>query len=214
MRSINGALFALFIAALPACFAQEWEIGAVAGFGVPRDATVTSPAGSGKAGFKEGIAAGAIFGHNMYERLGGEIRYTYRFSDLKVSGNGQEAEFDGETHAIHYDLLYHFADTGEKIRPFVAGGGGMKIFRGVGTEHAYQPAKDFALLTKTQQIEGMISAGAGVKVAVSERWSVRVEFRDYITQFPKEVVAPAPGAKISKWLHDFVGMVGVTYTFD
>jgi hypothetical protein len=214
MRSTNGALFALLFAALPVCLAQEWEIGAAAGYGVHRDVTVTAPAGSGKAGFKPGLAVGAIAGHNMYDRLGGEIRYTYRFSDLRASGGGQENVFDGETHVINYDLLYHFADNGEPIRPFVAGGGGMKLFRGLGTEHASQPAEDFALPTKTQQIQGLISAGAGVKVAVSDHWNVRFEFRDYITRFPKEVVAPAAGAKMGNWLHDFVGMVGITYSFE
>jgi hypothetical protein len=174
---------------------------------------VTSGSASGKAGFKYGLAAGAVAGHDMYERLSGEFHYLYRVSDLKVTGGGQEAEFNGESHIIHYDLVYHTAGRGERIRPFVAGGAGLKVYRGTGAERAYQPASAFALLTRTQELKPMVSAGGGVKAALTERLQLRVEIRDYITPFPKVVVAPAPGARIKGWLHDFVPTVGISVRF-
>jgi len=214
MQFTRGCLLAVLLAVAPACLAQNWEIGGVGGFAVSLDKTVTSAAGgSAKTGFKSAPAVGVIGGQNLYRRLSGEMRYTYRFGDLKVKGNGEEATFAAQTHSIHYDLLLHTAPREAKVRPFVAGGGGIRFFRGTGKERAYQPLNQYVLLTKTQEVEGLITAGAGVKLAVSDLIRVRIEFRDYITQFPKEVITPSPGAKLSGWLHDFVPMVGITFGF-
>lgn len=214
MRTPVVSLCALLTLIAPRAFAQpEWELGFAGGLGYSRDASVSGSAGSGKVGLKSGAIASATLGNSAYAHWGGEVRYTYRFSDLKVSGGGQEASFEGETHAIHYDVLYHASDRDSQIRPFVAAGGGVRVFRGTGRETAYQPANKFALLTKTREVCGLISVGGGVKIAVSEHVRVRLEFRDYITPFPKEVIAPSPGAKIDGWLHDFVPMVGVSFVF-
>jgi hypothetical protein len=193
--------------------AQEWELGASAGFGYPMNPSVTTTAGSGTAGFKYGSAFGAVAGNDLYQRLSGEMHYLYRVSNLKVTGGGQEAGFNGETHVVHYDLLLHTADREARIRPFLAGGGGIKVYRGTGTETAYQPASKFALLTKTQELKPLISVGGGTKVALTHSLVLRLEFRDYISPFPSEVVTPAPGARIKGWLHDFVPTVGISIRF-
>jgi hypothetical protein len=193
--------------------AQEWEVGASAGFGFPRNPAVTTPAGSGAAGFRYGSTFGAVAGNDTYERLSGEMHYLYRVSNLKVTGGGQEAGFNGETHVVHYDMLFHTADRDARVRPFLAGGGGIKVYRGTGTERAFQPASKFALLTRTQQLRPLISVGGGVKVALTGLLLLRLEVRDYITPFPSEVVAPAPGARIKGWLHDFVPTVGISARF-
>jgi hypothetical protein len=213
MRITAGYLLVLTGLAATSCVAQEWELGAVGGFGFYRNATVKNSTGSGKAGFNSGLAAGLFAGNNMYERLGGEMRYMYRVGKLKVSGGGQQADFNGETHVVHYDLLYHFADRDSRFRPFVAGGGGIKVYRGTGVEKAFQPANKFALLTRTQEVNGLVSVGAGAKVALSGALQLRLEVRDFITPFPKEVIAPSPGASIKGWLHDLVPMVGIGVRF-
>jgi len=203
----------LLLLAATVAVAQEYELGVSGGLGYSRNATVTNASGSGKAGFKSGLAAGAVAGNDLYERLSGELHYLYRVSNLKVTGGGQQADFSGEAHLIHYDLLYHAADRDARVRPFLAGGGGIKVYRGTGGEHASQPASTFALLTRTQELKPLVSAGGGVKVALSESLHLRLEIRDYITPFPKEVVAPAPGARIKGWLHDFVPTVGISVKF-
>jgi hypothetical protein len=91
-------------------------------------------------------------------------------------------------------------------------GGGASVY-GTGGEHAYQPASGFALLTRTQELKPLVSAGGGVKVALGDSLQLRLEIRDYITPFPKEVVAPAPGARIKGWLHDFVPTAGISVKF-
>jgi opacity protein-like surface antigen len=210
------SVLTLALLGLPAAsvLAQEWETGISGGFGFARNLTVTSSqSGAGKAGFKSGAVFSAVAGNNMYERISGELRYTYHLSDLKVTGGGQAAGFKGEAHSMHYDLVLHATEIGARFRPFVAGGGGVKLYRGTGAETSYQPAYRFALLTKTQELQPLISVGGGVKIALSDTLSLRAEFRDYITPFPTEVVAPSPGAKLEGWLHDFVPMVGLSFNF-
>jgi hypothetical protein len=209
---IRCILIVLFLTWATA-FAQEWELGAHGGFGFSRNPEVTNASGTGTAGLKQGPAVGVLAGNNMYERVSGEFHYVYRSSSLKATGGGQEAGFGGESHIVHYDLLYHTADRDARIRPFIAGGVGARYYRGTGIEAAFQPAAKFALLTKTQEFKPLISIGGGVKVAVSDSTYLRFEVRDYVTPFPKEVIAPAPGAKLKGWLHDFVPMVGFGVRF-
>ena len=59
----------------------------------------------------------------------------------------------------------------------------------------------------------MISAGAGFRIALKPNVILRAEFRDYLTPFPGNVIAAAPGVHISGWVHDFVPLVGISYLF-
>jgi len=197
-----------------ACWAQQYEFGGAAGAGFVKNVNVTSPAGSATAGFKSGAAFGAVLGHNPYSLVGGEVRYSYLQSDLRLAGAGAEPTFAGVAHAIHYDLLLHPRKSrGRGVQPFAAVGGGMKMYRGTGKETAYQPLNRYAYLTRTQEIKPMGSVGGGVRIPIGSKMALRTEFRDYITPFPKKVIAPAPGAKISGWVHDIVPMVGISYLF-
>ena len=211
----RGALCVIALAGLGAsgCWAQKWEIGGVGGGSFYKDATVTSPAGSGNVGFKPNGVFGAFAESNMYKYVGGELRYEFILGNLKVSSGGTEATFDGRSQAIHYDFLYHFAPVGAHVRPFVAGGGGVKIYSGTGKATATQPLSNLALLTHTHETSGLGVAGGGVKFSGSQHMSIRFEVYDFITPFPKQVIAPAPNGKISGILNDFVVMVGVAYTF-
>jgi len=89
----------------------------------------------------------------------------------------------------------------------------MRDFRGVGTEAPYQPLSTFALLTKTSQWTPLVTFGGGFKIAVSPRVLLRVEVRDYFSRFPTQVIAPAPDAHLSGWLHDLVPLAGITFLF-
>jgi hypothetical protein len=40
---------------------------------------------------------------------------------------------------------------------------------------------------------------------------LRVEVHDFATPFPKKVITPNLGAKVSGWIHDIVPMVGLSY---
>lgn len=197
---------------LGACLAQQYEVGGAAGGGFAKSATVTAPAGTAAAGFQAGPAFGFVLGHNMYRVVGGEVRYSFLKHDLKLNSGGTTPTFGGQAHAVHYDVLLHPAKFGS-AQPFAAVGGGMKIYRGTGKEAAYQPLGNFAYLSKTQEVKPMLSVGGGVRVKLGERLWLRTEFRDYVTPFPKKVIMPARGAKITGWVHDIVPMVGISYSF-
>jgi len=149
----------------------------------------------------------------MAAAAGGEFRYTFRDGDLRLKTGGQEASMEGRSHALHYDVLIHAAPKEAKIRPFGAVGAGIKVYQGIGKEASFQPLSSFALLTKTDQVEPLISFGGGVKFLVSSHAQVRLDVRDYVTPTPDRLFAPRAGGKIQGWLHDFVPLVGVSFVF-
>ena len=212
-KATFGCALALLFAGIGA--AQEWELGGMASYGFYKNATASNPDGSASAGFAPGPGFGALLGYNSSSRIGGEFRYTFETNSLRLSSGGTEAKFSGQAHVIGYDFIFHPRKLRNgKVQPFLAVGGGMKVYRGTGTEQAYQNLESFALLTKTQQVEPMLSVGGGIKVTIGRRLLLRAEVRDYLTPFPENVIAPLPPTKIGGWLNDFVPMIGISYIFE
>jgi hypothetical protein len=193
--------------------AEEHEIGALGGSGFMRSAGVASPHGAASTGLRPGFAVGAVIGHDMYPRLGGEVRYLFRDSNLKLSSGGRKTGFDGVSHLIHYDLLFYPSPKRSRMRAFLAGGAGARVFRGTGKETAFQPLIEFAALTRTQEVKPLVSVGGGVKIDVAPRLRFRAEIRDYLSPFPKQVIAPVGASRISGWLHDLMPVAGISYVF-
>ena len=212
MRPIIRYVVTLPILLIP-CAAQQWELGGALGYGIYKNQQVTSGTTEGTAGFGHGLAFSINGGQDLYRYIGGEIRYTHRTNDLKLSSEGTDVRFSGESHAIHYDLLLNTAPKGSRIRPFVAVGGGLKVFRGTDQESEFQPLNHLAVLTRTHQVKPLISVGAGLRIALSRNGLLRLDVRDYITPFPDEVIVPVPPARIKGWLHDFVPMIGIGLVF-
>lgn len=175
--------------------------------------TFTSTAGNAEAGFDTGIGASAWIGHHMYPKLSGEIRYDFLRNDMKLEGSGAKATFGGESHAVHYDVHFHFTDSGSRVRPFVLAGGGVKMFRGTGAERAFQPLSQIAVLTRTTELTGLITFGVGVKMQLTDKVLLRLEFRDNMTRFPKKVIAPNRGSGGDGWLQNFAPTAGVSVLF-
>ncbi len=214
-RPARPAAVLLGLASLcaPALIAQKFEVGGGGGGPLYLSRPVRTPTVSANTGFDNGFAFGGWVGHDTTDRIGGEIHYLHGRNDLKLSSGGTKINFSGLSHALHYDVLVYGAPRGAKIRPFVAVGGGIKGYYGTGKESAFQPLSNLALLTRTRQWQGLATFGGGVKVAVGRHSSLRFEVLDYLTPFPKDVIAPAPGAKLGGWLHNFVPVVGLSATF-
>jgi len=193
--------------------AQKWEVGADAGYGFFHQATVTNGTTTGTTGFAPGLTAGALLGNQVTNLIGGEFRYTLQLDDLQVQSGSTKATLAGQSHALHYDVLIHAAPKKSPIRPFVALGGGVKFYRGTGSEPAYQPLSNLIVLSHTQEAQPLISLGGGVKFAVGHRALIRFDFRDYTTPVPTSLLASPGSTKISGWIHDFVFLVGVSTTF-
>ena len=201
----------VILAAATTAFGQQWEFGAVGGGSLLSDVSVSGPAGKATAGFAPGAAFGAFFGENLYPHLTGELRYEYLQSDLRLSSNGQSAQFTGAAHAVHFDLLYHTNKKESRTQFFAALGGGMKLFRGTGAPEAYQPLSQFGYFTRTQAIKPMVSMGGGLTFQLAPTIFLRAEVRDFITAFPTQLITPAPGMKFGSLLNDIVPLVGITY---
>lgn len=213
MRTLGFSILLLTAAAL-AGHAQQWEVGGIGGGGFLSNVGVAGPSGSATAGFQTGAAFGAFFGNNLYGHIGGELRYAYLQNNLQLSSGGSTVSFAGTAHVLHYDVILRTTPRhNSRVQFFAAIGGGMKVFRGTGAEAAYQPLSQFGYFTKTQALKPMASVGGGIKYFITRRMFLRTEFRDYITPFPKQLIAPAPGAKFGSILNDFVPMVGLSYEF-
>jgi hypothetical protein len=213
MNLITRTMFTLAIVAVPAAFAQKWELGGGAGGGFYTSTDVTNPLGNAAGKFQSNIAASAWLGNNSGRLLGGELRYDYQRGDAKLSSGGTTATFGAQSQAIHYDFLLHFAPRSSPVRPFVAAGGGVKIYQGTGTEVAFQPLSQIALLTKTSDTQPLVSVGAGVKFALGKVIGLRAEIHDFLTPFPNKVIAPAANSKSSGWLQDIVVSFGISILF-
>lgn len=131
-----------------AAWAQQWEVGAVGGAGFLNTVSVSSPGASATAGFAVGATGGAYFGQNLYPHLSGEVRYDFFQSNLKLSSGGTSATFTGVAHSIHYDLIWHTRRKDSPTQYYLAVGGGMKLFYGLGSPEAYQPLYQFGYLDR------------------------------------------------------------------
>jgi len=196
----------MFSAAAGLAYAQEaqWEIGAIGGVGFSPDMTVKSGSASASASVRPGLTLGVYGGQDMYPYWSGEATYLYREGNLKLSGNGKSASFGAHTHLITGDFLAHFKPRGAHIRPFISFGGGIEVMEGTGQEAFNQPLGNLAALTATREVLAVGEFGAGVKVRLSSHFQLRVQARDYISQAPHEVIAPAPGARLSGIRQDII----------
>jgi hypothetical protein len=212
MRTIGFTI--LLLATAGACgFAQQWEVGGIGGASFLNSVNVSSPLGSATAGFAPSVAGGAFLGQSLNPRMAGELHYDYFQSSQKLSSGGASAEFSGMAHAIHYDFVLHTNRKNSPVQFFAVVGGGVKIFQGTGKEAAYQPLMQYGYFTKTHSVKGLGVVGGGFTYRLAPRLFLRTEVLDYITPFPDDLIAPAPGAKFGTVLNDLVPMVGLAYMF-
>lgn len=213
MRKSILILSACVLACASAVLGQSGEIGIVGGVSFHANPTLQGQSAEVKAGFANGFGGGVVVGHNTSNHLGGEIRYLYQQHDLEASSGSTKVTKSGRSHAVHYDLLIYATGKESRVRPFVAVGGGVKQYSGTGAESASQPLGSVVILTTTNQWKPLITFGGGVKVAVSKHVGVRLEVRDYLTPFPKDVVTPVPPVKHDGWLHNIVTTAGLNFMF-
>lgn len=196
----------------PRAMAQSWEVGGGVGGGFYTSQNVTSSTGSASAKIQTGVAGSVWLGNTWRGKWSGELRYDYGMGDLSLSSGGTSASFSARTQQFHYDLMWHATSSESRIRPYVAAGAGVKLYQGTGAQVAYQPLSNYALLTQQQDLTPLVSAGAGIKFQLSPHVQIRMDVHDYLTPFPKNVITPNTGAKVSGWLQEFVPMIGISYT--
>ncbi len=212
MKHFAVVTFFVIAAMAPVLPAQSWEVGAGAGGSFFTSQSVQNAGVSGNTGFANGFNFSAWVGHSPGRLLGGELRYDFEDAGLKLSSGGTSASFAGHTSAVHYDFLLNLTSSEATIRPFLAAGAGVKLYTGSGAQTDVQPLQNLAFLTQTSQLEPVLSLGGGVKFNVSRNAQLRLDIHDYISPFPKNVIAPAAGSKISGWVQDFAIMAGLSFS--
>ena len=209
----KGLICVLLTLAATAVSAQEWEVGAVGGFGYSPLSTIKNPTTSAQAGLAHGAAIGFYAGQDM-KHFSGEVNYLYRLSDFKLQSANQSVTFGGHTHLITGDFLAHFRPLGARVRPYISFGGGIEALQGTGKESATQPLGNLAALTATREVLPVGEAGVGVKVQLSNRIRLRFQVRDYISSPPHDVIAPAPNASFqSSIVNDIMATGGIGLTW-
>ena len=196
---------------------DKWEISGVGGASFYRDlrATANNPSRAAKVGFFEGIAAGAVVAQTGGGHWGGEFRYLFQTSNMRLrgaDGTTGGADFAAQSHAFHYDVLLYATPRDARVRPYVAGGPGLKVYQATGAERAFQPLGTIVIFSRENELKFMASAGAGVKVRVGRNALVRLDIRDYVTGIPKNFTA-FPGARLSGQFHNFVATGGIGIVF-
>jgi outer membrane protein W len=212
MKHFLSLMFLASVVAVPAAFAQKWEVGFGAGGSFLTSETITNPAGNADATRDPGLALSAWLDNNIGSGLfGGELRYDYEMGDLKLSSGGTSVKFGSQSNAIHYDFLYNFASSESAVRPYIAAGGGVKWYSGTGTEQVYQPLSNIAVFSDVRDMRALVSVGAGVKFNIAKSTMLRLEVHDYLTPFPSNLIAPVSGSSVGGWLQDFVVSAGLSF---
>ena len=193
-------------------YQPSFEIGGGAGGSFYQAKTIRSGNASAKASFENFISASAWLGHDMYQKIGGEVHYDYAQNEMKLASGATTAKFGGRSHAIHYDVMFYGTKRAANVRPYFFAGGGFKLFQGTGTPTAFQGLNSVAVLTEADELKPMVSFGGGVKFRVHKRAWLRAEFRDNLSQFPTKVITPIDGSD-QGWLHNFLILFGISCIF-
>jgi hypothetical protein len=212
MRLAIGMVIAGCAISLP-CLAQEWELGAAGGYGWYANPSIVSPSGSIRPGLAPKGVMGVVFGQNMYEHIGGEVRWLYQFGGPQLKFQDTEASSTGYTNLVTYDVLFFTSNREAKVRPYVSGGAGIKVFTGNQIRTVGQPFAGSALLMPATQVEAAISAGAGVKYKVARRIVLRLDFRTYFSPPPDQIFRPTGTSSIHGWVYNFVPLGGISFVF-
>jgi opacity protein-like surface antigen len=204
-------LVALLVA--PSVFAQPFQLGGSIGYGLYRNGTIFGPGSTATAGIHNRFAAGAVFSDDLYEYISGEFRYIYQDGHPFLSSGGVKTDIQGQSHALTYDLLFHFEPSERRLRFFVAAGAGAKGYIIAGPVPSPQPLANLASLTTHDEWNFVVDLGGGVKYRLASNVILRLDFRDYLTAFPKLQIVPATNNTARGIFQQFTPMFGVSYVF-
>ena len=194
-------------------FDQNWEFGGTIGYGIYRGGSIYAPGAQATASIRNRFTAGVVIGEDLYDYVSGEIRYLYQDGHPFIRYNGVRTDIQGQSHAITYDLLFHFAKHDKRLRPYVSGGFGLKGYVIAGPAPNPQPIPNIVALNTTDVWKFAFSPGGGVKYRLLPHMLLRADFRDYITTFPKSQITPAGSNTARGIFEQFTPMFGLSYVW-
>lgn len=212
LQDVRLNLLALLLCA-GACFAQHIEVGGAVGYGDYRNGSIVSAGGTATAGIGNGVAASAVVGEDLYQHFSGEVRYLYQSGGPFLSAGGVRGSVQGQSHALHYDMLVHLLPRASRVRPYFEGGAGGKYYQNSGAAPVPQPLPKIATLTTQNEWKPLFTVGAGVKIRISDHVMLRGDLLDYITTFPKALFTPVGSGSDHGLFHQLTPLFGLGYTF-
>lgn len=192
---------------------QQYEIGADIGYGFYRDGTIFSSTETIQAGIRNRFAAGLILGDEFSNYVSAEIRYLYQDGHPFLQGEGVKTDIQGNSNALTYHFLFHFAKRNRAVRPFLDGGMGAKDYVIAGPAPYPQPIPQIASLTTNDVWKVVFTAGGGVAYRPMGHMLLRAEFLDYLTTFPRQQIVPAAHNTARGIFQQFTPIFGASYTF-
>jgi len=205
--------FAVVIFFAGAAFGQPYEIGADIGYGIYRNGTIFSASETVQAGIRNRFAAGVMLGDEFSDYISVEFHYLYHDGHPFLQAPGVKADIQGNSDALTYDLLFHFARRDQRWRPYLDGGVGGKEYVIAGPAPFPQPIPEVASLTTNDVWKVVFSAGGGITYRLLPHMLLRGEFRDYMTTFPRQQIVPAPHNTARGIFQQFTPLFGASYTF-
>jgi hypothetical protein len=190
--------------------AGDWHAAAGAGFGIYRYAAVTAPAGTAEAGIGPRFALTILAGRRLAGWLDLDGALTFQDGDFEVRSGDRKSAFDARAFAPHLNLVVRPLRRCAPLRPYFEAGGGARFYQGIETP-SHRPLEEYASFRRATDTRPLFAFGGGLEWALSERWTLRLDLRDYATPFPSSVIAPAPGATVHGWLHDFVPTLALEF---
>jgi opacity protein-like surface antigen len=201
------------IALAASAFAQQREIGADIGYGIYRNGSIYSDAGSVQAGMRNRFATGIDLGYEFSDYVSARFSYLYQDGHPFIQGQGVKTDIQGQSHALTVEALFHFKSRSHRLRPFVAGGAGAKDYVVAGPAPFPQPIPQIASLTTNDVWKVVFSVGGGLTYLLRPHLLLRAEFRDYLTTFPRQQIVPAPHNTARGIFEQFTPLFGVSYVF-
>lgn len=206
-------LLACLCACASACLAQEFQLGGAAGYGIYHRDNVFAPAGEATAGIANRFAASVVFDDDLYEHITGELRYLYQDGDPFLSVGGVKSNVNGQSHSVDYSILFQFGNREQRLRPYLAAGIGVKGYVVSGPAPFPQAFPQIASLNSTDQWMTLFTPGAGLEYRMGKYVMLRVDFRDYITRFPRAIIVPAAHGTDRGIFNQFTPLIGISYVF-
>lgn len=200
----------LLVVVASGAFAQTWQATASVGFGKYHYVGLQGPDGSGEAGIGARYVLDAAIGRALGQHFALEGAWTFQDGDFEIKSGGQKTAFDAHANSFHGDLFYYFRGRNARLRPFVDGGVGVKVYQGIETVRP-RPLADFGAFAHATDDRALLIVGGGVDWRLTGRWAIRAGIREFATPFPSSVIVPAPGVSVGGWLHDVVATVGIQF---
>lgn len=132
---------------------------------------------------------------NTYTHIGGEIGYSYVRSNWDYLGQ----EVGTAAHQVRANPVFYLTSEGSKVRPFVSAGVGFTSFAYPG----------YSVTAGGSELKFGVNYGGGIKVRVTDKYLIRIDYRQYLTPKPDFSLSVIPP---QGWLRMNEVSMGFAYT--